>query len=227
MLIFSRDRFSNMLILVILFLSLIFDNSFSQKLVSIDWSFLSTSTIGAKQFIQSHPEFDGRGIVIFILDSGVDMVVSGLRVTTEGKIKVIDVMDFSGQGDVFLYAGEVGEESQEKFIKHPDGFRLYNYHHLANKPSNKEYLIGAIDESRFLNSNINDLNNNGKYDDVFGILAFKVEDADSVYWIAYVDTDGDQHIDDEKPMRDYRIKYDTFQLRGGDKRYDRKYLGRK
>ena len=194
------------------------------KEIETDWSFLSATTIGARQFIQSHPAYDGRGIIIFILDSGVDMGVPGLINTSEGKVKVIDVRDFSGQGDVCLYAGEIGEEDHEKFINHPDGFRLYNYHHLDNRPVKKEYLIGAIDESRFMNSNVKDINNNGKYEDVFGMLAFEVEDEDTVYWVAYVDTDGDQHIDDERPIRDYQVNYDTFQFRGGDKRYDRRLM---
>lgn len=213
-----------LIIFIILFLGLIFNISYSQRFVSTDWSFLSTSTIGASQFIQSNRDFDGRGIVIFILDSGVDIGVAGLAETSDGKVKVIDARDFSGQGDIFLYRGEIGEEDQEKFIKHPDGFRLYNYHHLNNQPLKNEYLIGVIEENRFLNSNINDLNNNGKYDDQFGILAFKIEEGDSAHWIAYVDTDGDEHVDDEKPIRDYRIKFDTFQLRGGDRRYNRTLL---
>ncbi|UCE07305.1 MAG: S8 family serine peptidase [bacterium] len=215
------NRFSNALIILILFLGLSFDSAYSQTDAATDWSFLSTTTIGAKQFIQAHPEYDGRGIVIFILDSGVDMSVPGLTETSDGKAKIIDVRDFSGQGDIMLYMGDLGEEDKEKFIKHPDGFLLYNYHHLDKKPTNNEYFIGYIDEDRFMNSDVKDINNNGKYDDVFGILAFEVEEQDTLYWVTYVDTDGDQHIDDEKAIRDYRVNYDTFQLRGGDKKYDR------
>ena len=201
-----------------------FKSAYTQKDITTDWSFLSTTSIGAKQFIQANPEYDGRGIIIFILDSGVDMGVPGLTQTSDGRVKVIDVRDFSSQGDVLLYAGDSGEEDQEKFIKHPDGFRLYNYHHLDKKPTNNEYFIGYIDEDRFMNSDVKDINNNGKTDDVFGILAFEVEEEDTLYWVTYVDTDGDQHIDDEKAIRDYQVNYDTFQLRGGDKKYDRRLM---
>ena len=220
----SQTKILKILNLIVLYSILISARAISQNNALPDWSFLSTSTIGAKQFIQSHPQFDGRDIVIFILDSGVDMGVAGLKETSAGKVKVIDVRDFSGQGDIFLYAGEQGKEDQEKFIDHPNGFRLYNYHRLPLHAVNGEYLIGAIEENRFQNSTVSDLNNNGKYDDVFSILAFEVVEKDTACWVVYVDTDGDQQIDDEKPLRDYAVQYDTFRLRGGDRLYDRSLM---
>lgn len=184
-----------------------------------DWSYLSTSTIGAKQFIEKHPDFDGRGCTIFILDSGVDMGVAGLTKTSTGLVKVMDVQDFSGQGDVTLYPGEPGAEGQEYYIQHPSGLRLYNYQRLSIKPIENEFLIGYLDEHNFQNSEVRDINNNGQFDDTFGVLVFESETADSLIWIAFVDTDGDGHVDDEKPIRDYHVQFDSFQLRGGDKKY--------
>lgn len=209
------------LLLMSIFLGTVPTNAFPGE---DEWHFLSTEAIGARQFIKAHPESDGRGVVIFILDSGVDMGVAGLLKTTDGKVKVIDVRDFSGQGDVLLYTGKKGSVDDEKFIEHPDGFRLFNYHLLEKHPVDDEYLIGYLDESRFKNSRVNDLNNNGRSDDVFGVLVFEVESPDSLYWLAYVDTDGDFHLEDEKPIRDYRINFDSIRLRGGDSRYDRRMM---
>lgn len=189
-----------------------------------DWDFLSTSTIGARQFLQTHPRFDGRGTVIFILDTGVDMAAPGLTQTSTGQVKVIDVRDFSRQGDITLYEGQPGTTDSEKYIQHPDGFRLYNYHLLANRASDSTYFIGYLDEKRFQNSDVDDINNNGRRDDRFGILAFQIEENDSLQWVAFVDTDGDQHIDDERRIQDYHRHFDTFQFRGGDQRFDRRPL---
>ncbi len=206
----------------IMILSVVF--GFTKETNEQEWCFLTTEGIGAKQFIETNPTADGRGVVIFICDSGIDIGLPGLQKTTEDKTKIIDVRDFSGQGDVSLYVGKIADEGKEKYIEHPDGFRLYNYHLLSKKPVNQEYYIGYLDEKRFKNSKIQDVNNNGREDDLFGVLVFETVSGDSIHWYAYVDTDGDCHLEDEKAIRDYLINFDSFQLRGGNPDFDRRLM---
>ncbi len=69
---------------------------------SLWYGLLPKKETQAHDFIKSNAVWDGRGMVVGILDTGVSPGSIGLSITTDGKPKIIDVVDCSGSGDVQL-----------------------------------------------------------------------------------------------------------------------------
>jgi subtilisin family serine protease len=65
-------------------------------------AYLPKSDLGADRFLREHPSADGRGIVVAILDTGIDLNHPGLRETPEGHRKILDVFDATDNGLIDL-----------------------------------------------------------------------------------------------------------------------------
>ncbi|MBI3270042.1 MAG: S8 family serine peptidase [Planctomycetes bacterium] len=176
--------------------------------------FLSRSATGADRFTAAHPEYDGRGVLVAVLDTGIDLGAPGLQTTSDGEPKIVDVQDFSGEGEVRLERAEGKRDEAEERLIHPSTRRfLKNADKLPVHARGGEYWIGWLAESRFEGSAVKDLNGNGREDDAIGMLAFPAEGSEG--WVAVVDTDNDGDLADEKVLRDYRVERQTFTLKSG------------
>jgi len=175
------------------------------------WDLLSTDTVGARAFIEAHPTCDGRGVVIAVLDTGVDMSVAGLTSLPQGGVKVIEARDFSGQGKVKLRRPKEKEEGREKILTTGAG-AVRGHLGLTPAPAAESLLLGFLKEQRFRSSAVEDINENGKTDDVFAVLAGEIEIDGGKEWRLWIDRDGDGHVDDEDPVQSYAEAHEHFFL---------------
>ncbi len=170
------------------------------------WRILDTRQVGAEAFIKAHPTWDGRGAVIAVLDTGVDMNVAGLRKTSAGKVKVIDARDFSGEGDVTLSPAKITTIDGVRYLSTDEG-KVRGFDKLPIKPqSDEEWVVGFLFEKRFQNGDVPDLNRNGNTNDRFAVATVMTEDT----VVAYVDLDGDNNLEGCKPIHSYGVKQETF-----------------
>lgn len=176
-------------------------------------TFLSLNDTGVEEFIKLHPEYDGRATIILVLDTGVDVGVEGLLQTSTGETKVIDVQDFSTEGDFAIYEAEADDQDDSIFFSNSSkGFSVKVSQNKLLKSSDSKYFIGAFPEKHFLNSTsgIRDFHGDNTPEHVFHFIVFYVLENGEQFWVVYFDTDADGDLSDEKPIRSYKEKYDYF-----------------
>ena len=179
----------------------------------IGQTFLSLDDTGVEEFLTLHPEYDGRGTIIIILDTGVDIGVDGLTQTSTGEVKFIDVQDFTHQGDVQIYEADVDiKEGKTIFTDDEEQYTVIASTSLEYSPNDNNYFIGGFDEIRLMNSDsgADDLNGDDDTEDVFVMVVFEVSEGSESFWVVYLDLNGNGDISDDKPLRNYRDNQDAF-----------------
>ncbi len=163
-----------------------------------DWSaYLTRSEVGADRWLAANPRWDGRGIIIAVLDTGVDVSQPGLGALPGGGVKVVDARDFTGQGDVALERARV-----EDGVLIGAGLEVRGVSSLADKPLGKTgYWVGVFDEKAMRRGSVEDIDGDGRNDTRFAVVAFQRADGEEV---AVIDTDGDLDLSGELVRRSYR-----------------------
>lgn len=146
---------------------------------------LDTATVGVAAFLKANPIADGRGVVIAILDSGVDVDTPGLKVTSTNENKILVARDFTGEGHVRCSSIDVAPDGTAKTARGiVSGLKVQE---------GARFFAGFLDESRFRGTPLQDLNRNGRNDDSFAIVVAK--DGSGVFQVLF-DTTGDWNMSD-------------------------------
>ena len=197
-------------IVFFLFCFLLVNNYGQNNNQKSEWEFLSTTTIKAKDFILKHPECDGRGVLIAVCDSGVDLGLNGLEKTSDGNPKIIDARDFTGQ---YSFKAETPLMAEDGALFLKDEKRLYNFEKVLLNINKKDVFIGYFKEESAKNSEVKDLNGNGREDDVFGFVLYEEKEK----WKVLIDSNGDGDLLGEKSYLDFSEKKEYFSFSGKDK----------
>ncbi|TBL41859.1 MULTISPECIES: S8 family serine peptidase [unclassified Micromonospora] len=159
-----------------------------------DNPYMPTGEIGAAKFVKQNPKWDGRGVTIGVMDSGVDLDHPALQKTTTGERKIVD----------WVTATDPFEDpTWRPMITQVTGPTFTVAGRTWTAPAGT-YRFNLFSENITANSEPGgDVNRDGDTTDQFGVLF------DPVTNNIWVDTDQDGDFTDEALMRPYKEKFDV------------------
>ena len=167
------------------------------------WNFMSLSTAGIDTFLLDHPTYDGRGVLLLILDTGIDPSIPGLQQTSTGEPKVVDLVDVSGSNVVRFYPARIDDD---RLTSDSVPVPLEGFGELEPQPVDDTWYIGVMDESRYMNASVRDFDGDGESSTLFGAVLYESPDG----WYVAVDADVDGSLEGETSMQSYRERRETF-----------------
>ena len=156
---------------------------------------------GVDRFRRMHPEWDGRGVLIAVLDGGVDPTIPGLVTTSTGQRKVIDLRDFSGEGRIELRPASPSGDSLRI-----GGATLAGFSRVRAFSANGPWYAGTIAERPLGKLPASDLDGDGTDTDSLAVVVTRGTDG----WLLFADTDGNGSLAGERPVRDYGAGGEAF-----------------
>jgi subtilisin family serine protease len=162
---------------------------------------MALASTGVTDFLAAHPTWDGRGVLIGILDGGVDVGAAGLESTSTGAPKVIDLRDFSGEGRTRLMP----------LVPRGDSVRigetvLGGFGRVRALDADGPWFGGVVSERRLGDPPASDVNGNGRNDDMLPLVVARASDG----WVLFGDTDGDGSLAGERGVRDFLLGRETL-----------------
>jgi hypothetical protein len=165
--------------------------------------YLPIGDTGASQFMAANPNWDGRGVVVGILDSGVTLDHPSLLTTSTGERKIIDWVTYT---DPFT-DGDPTWVNMQGQVAISGGTFVYNSV-TYTAPADGSYRIGLFNErDPNLGGEVgNDVNRDGNPAGSSGIFAVLWNTDTDTVW---VDTNQNNSFADDMAMMNYSVNYDV------------------
>jgi len=157
---------------------------------------------GVVDFRALRPTADGRGVLIAILDSGIDPATLGLITTAQGTPKILDLRDFSGEGHVPLAL--VAPDADGTVLV--GGRRLRGARRVGRIAVGSAWYGGVFRELPLGPLPAADVNGNGTNTDEFPLVVVRASDG----WVVFLDSNRDGSLEDEMPLHDFRQGRETI-----------------
>ncbi|WP_392543638.1 S8 family serine peptidase [Oryzobacter telluris] len=164
-----------------------------------DNPYMPTRDTGSIDFKTAHPAWDGRGITIGILDSGVDLDHPALQKTSTGERKIVDWVTSTDP----LLEGDGSWRAMITTVNATPTFTVTNAG-TWTAPRSGSFKFNRVSESISATDEAGgDFNRDGDTTDRWGIL---YDEASHDIW---VDANQDQKFTDAEKMRPYKEKFDV------------------
>jgi len=166
-------------------------------------AYMPTRDVGSPQFVAANPTYDGRGVVVGILDSGVTLDHPGLATTSTGARKIRDWVTFT---DPLTDDDPTWVDMKDQVSAVGGKFTYKGSVYTA--PADGTYRFGVFDERdpRLGGEVGNDVNRDGNPAGSSGLFAVLWNTATNRVW---VDANQNGSFADEPAMTDYKVNHDV------------------
>ncbi|HEU5472075.1 MAG TPA: S8 family serine peptidase [Actinophytocola sp.] len=163
-------------------------------------AYMPTGDTGAAQFVNSNPAWDGRGVTVGVVDTGIDLDHPSLNTTSTGERKIVDWVTGTDGG----FTGGVNNDDDPTWVLTsgtvPPGYTL--------PPGGGTFRFGTFNERdpRFGAELGNDANRDGNppgSNGLFDVLWNTVDNS------VRVDTNQNRNFADDMSMLEYKVRNDV------------------